>query len=79
MGAGNSRLGSAIYIIRHRTHETPDLGVRPSIKPAATPLLENANLLSHFNVICPVQTYLKKYSAFAVGQISGFSPRVSPT
>jgi hypothetical protein len=27
----------------------------------------------------PVQPSQKKYSAFAVGQISGFSPRVSPT
>jgi hypothetical protein len=36
------------------------------------------NFSNDSNVICPVQTSREKYSASAVGQISGFSPPVSP-
>jgi hypothetical protein len=36
------------------------------------------NLPSNSNVIWPVQTSREKYSASAVGQISGLSPPVSP-
>jgi hypothetical protein len=40
-------------------HEIPDLGAQTgSIR-----LRENVNFLKQFNVICPVQSLLQKYSA----------------
>ena len=45
-----------------------------------SPLRVNQNFLKKINLILSVQSYLKKYSAFAVGQIiSTSSPRPVPT
>jgi hypothetical protein len=41
-----------------------------------TLLRGGAILLKHFKLICPVQSFQKKYSAGPVGQIRGTDPRV---
>src|SRR6476469_1833876 len=41
-------------------------------------LRAKSNFPNHFKLICPVQSSPKKYSAFAVGQISDLNPPVSP-
>src|SRR5258708_4370988 len=50
-----------------RLHEHP---IPVSIKPAAVRLLQKTDLLSRFNVICPVQSPCEKYSYFRAPQIS---------
>jgi hypothetical protein len=50
-------------------------GEMPSSAPR-TALRDGAILLKHFKLICRVQSCLKKYSAGAVGQISGTGSRV---
>ena len=49
--------------------EMPPFGLRTALRGGAI-------LLRHFKLICPVQSFQKKYSAGAVGQIRGTGLRV---
>ncbi|MDI4234525.1 hypothetical protein OZ411_17120 [Bradyrhizobium sp. Arg237L] len=74
-------------IVRLVVHGCPELSMcfarnkfgrnRRRIETGKSDFLQG-NLFNDFKLICPVQSSRKKHSAFAVGQISDLTPRVSP-